>query len=83
MATDADIVPHGVTDFVFDLYDSVTLSQLSEEQSRFYNHVFRDLSNKVRNDGVSTHRRLMECWPRYCLVSHCSLIHIHRHKKQS
>ena len=49
MATDADIVPQVVTDFVFDLYDSVTLSQLVEEQSRFYNTVFRDLSSKVRS----------------------------------
>lgn len=48
MATDADIVPETVTDFVFDLYDSVTLSQLTEEQSRLYNSVFRDLSSKVR-----------------------------------
>jgi hypothetical protein len=48
MATDADIVPETVTDFVFDLYDSVTLSQLTEEQGRLYNHVFRDLSSKVR-----------------------------------
>ena len=47
MATDADIVPHALTDFVFDLYDSVTLSQLTEEQSRLYNDVFRDLSSKV------------------------------------
>jgi translation initiation factor 3 subunit L len=35
-----------LTDFVFDLYDSVTLSQLTEEQSRLYNDVFRDLSSK-------------------------------------
>ena len=48
MATDADIVPHALTDFVFDLYDSVTLSQLSEEQTRLYNDVFQDLSKKVR-----------------------------------
>lgn len=47
MATDADIVPQALTDFVFDLYDSVTLSQLTEEQSRLYNNVFRDLSTKV------------------------------------
>lgn len=47
MATDADIVPQGVTDFVFDLSDSVTLSQLTEEQARLYNNVFRDLSQKV------------------------------------
>ena len=49
MATDSDIVPSAVTDFVFDLYDSVTLSQLTEEQSRLYNNVFRDLSSKVCN----------------------------------
>ena len=49
MATDADIVPQALTDFVFDLYDSVTLSQLTEEQSRLYNNVFRDLSSKVCN----------------------------------
>ena len=49
MATDADIVPGAVTDFVFDLYDSVTLSQLTEEQSRLYNDVFTDLSSKVCN----------------------------------
>mmetsp|Transcript_29705 Transcript_29705/g.49228 ORF Transcript_29705/g.49228 Transcript_29705/m.49228 type:complete len:543 (-) Transcript_29705:1806-3434(-) len=46
MATDADIVPQALTDFVFDLYDSVTLSQLTEEQSRLYNNLFRDLSSK-------------------------------------
>ena len=48
MATDADIVPQALTDFVFDLYDSVSLSQLTEEQGRLYNNVFRDLSQKVR-----------------------------------
>jgi hypothetical protein len=47
MATDADIVPQALTDFVFDLYDSVSLSQLTEEQGRLYNNVFRDLSQKV------------------------------------
>jgi hypothetical protein len=47
MATDADIVPESVTDFVFDLYDSLTLSQLTEEQSRLYNTVFRELSSNV------------------------------------
>ena len=30
---------------------AATLSQLSEEQSRFYTHAFRDLSNKVRNNN--------------------------------
>jgi len=47
MATDADIVPQVLTDFVFDLYDSVTLSQLTEEQTRLYSDVFQDLSGKV------------------------------------
>ena len=49
MANDSDAcVPKTLTDFVFDLYDSVTLSQLTEEQSRLYNTVFRDLSSKVK-----------------------------------
>ena len=49
MANDSDAcVPQTLTDFVFDLYDSVTLSQLTEEQSKFYNVVFRELSSKVR-----------------------------------
>lgn len=48
MASNADAcVPQTLTDFVFDLYDSVTLSQLTEEQSRLYNSEFRDLSKKV------------------------------------
>jgi hypothetical protein len=48
MANDSDAcVPQTLTDFVFDLYDSVTLSQLTEEQSRLYSTVFRDLSSKV------------------------------------
>jgi len=47
MASSADAcVPQTLTDFVFDLYDCVTLSQLTEEQSRLYNTEFRDLSNK-------------------------------------
>jgi hypothetical protein len=49
MANDADAcVPQTLTDFVFDLYDSVMNSQLTEEQSKFYNVDFRDLSAKVR-----------------------------------
>lgn len=48
MANNADdCVPQTLTDFVFDLYDSVTLSQLPEEQGRLYNTVLRDLSSKV------------------------------------
>eukprot|EP00980_Cylindrotheca_fusiformis_P002770 scaffold658_cov91-Cylindrotheca_fusiformis.AAC.3 len=47
MTNDSDAcVPKALTDFVFDLYDSATLSQLTEEQSRLYNTDFRDLSAK-------------------------------------
>eukprot|EP00934_Nitzschia_sp_Nitz4_P009469 Nitzschia sp. Nitz4//scaffold55_size114948//20290//22050//NITZ4_003886-RA/size114948-snap-gene-0.167-mRNA-1//1//CDS//3329554485//9459//frame0 len=47
MAADSDAcVPQALTDFVFDLFDSVTLSQITEEQSNLYNNVFRDLSGK-------------------------------------
>jgi translation initiation factor 3 subunit L len=47
MASDADAcVPKALTDFVFDLYDSVTLSQITEETKKLYNTVFRDLSSK-------------------------------------
>ena len=56
MATDADIVPQALTDFVFDLYDSVSLSQLTEEQGRLYNNVFRDLSQKVCMHHRHRHR---------------------------
>jgi hypothetical protein len=49
MANNVDAcVPQTLTDFVFDLYDSVTLSQLPEEQGRLYNTVLRELSSKVR-----------------------------------
>jgi hypothetical protein len=48
MANSADAcVPQTLTDFVFDLYDSVTLSQLPEEQGRLYNTVLPELSKKV------------------------------------
>ncbi|CAB9503313.1 factor 3 subunit L [Seminavis robusta] len=47
MAADSDAcVPKALTDFVFDLYDSVTLSHIAEEQKRLYNSDFRDLSSK-------------------------------------
>lgn len=50
MSGDSDAcVPQALTNFVFDLYDCVTLSQLTEEQSRLYNTEFRDLSAKVRS----------------------------------
>ena len=39
-------VPKAVTDFLFDLYDSVTLCQLTVEQSKFYNTDLPDLSAK-------------------------------------
>jgi translation initiation factor 3 subunit L len=40
------MLPKALTDFVYDLYDSVTLSQLSEEQAKFYETDFRDLTSK-------------------------------------
>lgn len=47
MSNDIDAcVPKVLNDFVFDLYDSVTTSQLAEEQSKLYNVDFRDLHGK-------------------------------------
>lgn len=47
MASDSDAcVPQALTDFIFDLYDSVTTSQIAEEQSKHYNTTFRELSSK-------------------------------------
>jgi len=47
MSGDPDAcVPKVVIDFVFDLYDSVTLSQLAEEQSKLYETDSRDLHAK-------------------------------------
>ncbi|GKY97315.1 hypothetical protein MPSEU_000689900 [Mayamaea pseudoterrestris] len=43
---EAACLPKAVLDFIFDLYDSVTLSQLSEEQAKLYETDFRDLSQK-------------------------------------
>lgn len=44
---DADAcVPTVLTDFIFDLYDSVTLSQVTEEQTKLYSVVLKDLSQK-------------------------------------
>ena len=58
MANSADdCVPQTLTDFVFDLYDSVTLAQLPEEQSRLYNVVLQDLSSKVS---------IWECYSSLC-----------------
>jgi len=54
MASDADAcVPAVVTDFIFDLSDSVTLSQIPEEQGKLYNVIFRELCSKVRCIVVS------------------------------
>mmetsp|Transcript_17638 Transcript_17638/g.24813 ORF Transcript_17638/g.24813 Transcript_17638/m.24813 type:complete len:614 (-) Transcript_17638:396-2237(-) len=39
-------VPQALTDFVFDLYDSVTSSQIPEEQRTFYKTTFADLCAK-------------------------------------
>jgi hypothetical protein len=45
---DADTcVPTQVTDFIFDLSDSVTLSQIAEEQIKLYNVTFRELCSMV------------------------------------
>lgn len=45
--TDSDsCVPKVLTDFVFDLYDSVSTAQLTEEQVQLYSVEFRELSNK-------------------------------------
>ena len=41
-----DCVPQGFTDFIFDLYDSVTLSQLTEEQQKLYQTLLPELSQK-------------------------------------
>lgn len=47
MTNDSDnLMPKALTDFVFDLYDSVTLSQLPEEQTKLYETDFRELSQK-------------------------------------
>jgi translation initiation factor 3 subunit L len=47
MTNDSDVaLPKSLTDFCFDLYDSVTTSQLPEEQARLYEVVFKDLSSK-------------------------------------
>lgn len=40
------MLPKALTDFVYDLYDSVTLSQLSEEQAVFYETDFAELTKK-------------------------------------
>lgn len=39
-------VPQAVTDFIFDLYDSVTLSQISEEQDKLYSTTLPDFNQK-------------------------------------
>jgi hypothetical protein len=45
---DADVcVPTLVKDFIFDLCESVTLSQIPDEQSKLYSTTFRELCSKV------------------------------------
>lgn len=52
-ASDADAcVPTVVTDFIFDLADSLTQSQRPDEQSKLYNVTFRELCSKVRVVGA-------------------------------
>ena len=46
MATDSEVMPKALTDFVFDLSDSVTTSQIAEEQKKLYEVDFNDLSQK-------------------------------------
>jgi len=43
---DGSCLPQVLTDFVFDLCDSVTMSQISEEQKKLYSVTFRELSAK-------------------------------------
>ena len=44
---DSDVaLPKALTDFIFDLYDSVITSHLTEEQSKLYETDYRDLSSK-------------------------------------
>ena len=40
------LMPKVLTDFIFDLYDSVTLSQIPEEQAKLYETDFRELCQK-------------------------------------
>lgn len=54
-------VPQIVADFVFDLYDSVTLSQLTSEQSKLYLTEFPDLSQKYFSSSP---------WPSATAVAH-------------
>lgn len=64
---DADsCVPTLVKDFIFDLCDSVTLSQIPDEQNKLYNVTFRDLCSKVCHvDGVLNFSTQATCFP-YC-----------------
>ena len=47
MANNSDVaLPEALKNFVFDLHDSVTLSQIGQEQAKLYETDFRELSNK-------------------------------------
>lgn len=46
MASDSELMPTVLTDFIFDLYQSVTMSQIPEEQAKLYEVEFRDLTQK-------------------------------------
>jgi len=47
MANNSDVaLPEALKNFVFDLHDSVTLSQITEEQAKLYETDFRELSSK-------------------------------------
>jgi translation initiation factor 3 subunit L len=52
MSSDPDAcVPKAVTDFVFDLYESVTTSHIAEEQSKLYGIDFHELNTKYFGGG--------------------------------
>jgi translation initiation factor 3 subunit L len=52
MSSDPDAcVPKAVTDFVFDLYESVTTSHIAEEQSKLYGMDFPELNTKYFGGG--------------------------------
>jgi translation initiation factor 3 subunit L len=40
------MIPASVTDFIFDLFDSVTASQIMDEQHRLYTQEYTDLARK-------------------------------------
>jgi len=70
-SSDADAcVPKVITDFIFDLYDSVTLSHIHEEQVKFYNTDFYNLHHTYFSSGGSSNVTL---WPQpQAIASECN-----------